>query len=97
MNFPFLYTTAFFELEILYKLTDGPLFFSFQVTGAAFGLAASLITFRGLWAAAEVLPPPPPPAVVDSKEEGREGEEEAREAEPYEVELNTGVSGSASS
>lgn len=70
------------------------------MTDAAFGLAASLITFRGLWAAARILPPPPPPAVVDN-EEGGEGGEGAKavvqEVESYSVELDTAVSGSASS
>ena len=71
------------------------------MTGAAFGLAASLITFRGLWSAAGVLPPPPPPPVLGDEEVSREGGKEAREvvreSEPYAVEVNKGDSGSASS
>ena len=55
-------------------------------------LAASLITFRGLWAATGSLPPPPAPAVA-SDEEG-DGQEE-KEAEPYAVE--SGISESTSS
>jgi len=69
------------------------------------GLAASLITFRGLWAAAGVVPPPPPPAVAgDEKVDGegeKDGEKEARgvvkEADPYAVDSNGGVSESTSS
>jgi len=73
-----------------------------DVIGPVSGLAASLVTFGGLWAAAGVPPPPPPPAVVDNEGEGREGEKEARaavqEAEPYSVEPDiTSVSGSTSS
>ena len=73
------------------------------MTGAVFGLAASLITFRELWAAARVLPPPPPPpaAVVENEEEVRQGEKGARavlqEVEPYVVQPDTSGSGSASS
>jgi hypothetical protein len=71
------------------------------VTGAAFGLAASLITFSGLWAAARVMSPPPPPAVEDTGEGDRKGEkverEIVKEVEPYAVEPGLGVSGSASS
>ncbi|KAF9644892.1 hypothetical protein BDM02DRAFT_3190187 [Thelephora ganbajun] len=71
-----------------------------DVTGAALGLAASLITFRGLWAAAGVILPPPPPSVSDG-EGDRQEEKEARaivkEVEPYAVETDTGVSESTSS
>ena len=71
------------------------------MTGAILGLAASFITFRGLWAAAGTLPPPPPAAAA-SDEEGN-GEEEkvtrevVKEVEPYVVESDKGVSDSASS
>jgi len=65
------------------------------------GLAASLITFRGLWAAAGVVPPPPPPAVAGDEKVDGEGEKDARvvvkEAEPYVVDSNGGVSESTSS
>ena len=86
------------ELGVLCVQADGSPFF--QVTGAVFGLAASLITFRGLWAGAEVLPPSPPPVVVDKEEEG--GEEKKSKAavqgvEPYSVKPDTNASGSASS
>lgn len=63
----------------------------FQVTGAVFGLGASLITLRGLWAAAGIIPPPPPPGVVSDEEEGGHEEKEAKamveDAKPYSVEL----------
>lgn len=69
--------------------------------GAILGLVASLITFRGLWAAAGTVPPPPPTAAA-SDEEGDGGEEKVagevvKEAEPYVVESDKGVSDSASS
>jgi hypothetical protein len=71
------------------------------VTGAVFGLAASLITFRGLWAAAEILPPLPPLTVVSDEEgDGQEAKDTravVKEAEPYAVESDEGVSGSTSS
>lgn len=71
------------------------------MTGAVFGLAASLITFRQLWAAAGVIPSPPPPAVAENEREVRQGEKEAREVvqevESYVTEPEAGVSGSASS
>ena len=67
------------------------------MTGAVIELAASLITFRGLWAAAG-NPPPPPTVASDSEGDGQE-EKDARgvvkEAEPYAVE--SGVSESTSS
>jgi len=73
--------------------------YAFQVTGAVFGLAASLITFRGLWEAAGIIPPPPPVAAANN--EGDRREEEARvivkEAMPYSVEPDMSVSGSTSS
>ena len=64
------------------------------MTGAALGLAASLITFRGLWAAAGVIPPPPPAAVSDEKRDGQEEEARAmvKEDELYPVGPDTGVS-----
>lgn len=67
-----------------------------------FGLAASLITFRGLWAAAGIDPSPPPPPVVVSDEEGdRQEGKDARamveEVQPHAVESDEGVSESTSS
>lgn len=73
----------------------------YNVTGAAFGLAASLITFRQLWAAAGVFTSPPPPAVAENEGADRQGEKEAREVvqevEPYATEPDTGVYGSGPS
>lgn len=46
------------------------------MTDAVLGLAASLITFRGLWAAAGTNPPPPAAAASDEKRD--EQEEEVR-------------------
>lgn len=67
------------------------------MAGAVFGLAASLITFRGLWASAGVFPPPPPPAVASDEEENKQGEKGARlvaqDVEPYAVELDAEVPG----
>lgn len=67
------------------------------MTGAVLGLAASLITFRGLWAAAGILPPPPPPV---NEGEGHGQEKEASGvvggAKPYDAESDVGVPGSTS-
>jgi len=63
------------------------------------GLAASLITFRGLWAAA-APPPPPPVGVVGENRDGQEekdGKGAVKEAEPYAVDSERGVSESTSS
>jgi hypothetical protein len=66
------------------------------VASAAFGLAASLITFRELWAAAGVGPSPPPPE-EGSRQEEKEVGANVQEIEPSGVEPDPGVSGSASS
>lgn len=60
-----------------------------------------MITFRGLWAAAGIIPPLPIPAVVSDEEGNGQEEKDARvtvkEAEPYAVESDMGVSEAASS
>ena len=62
---------------------------------------ASLITFRGLWAAAGIIPPPPPPTVVSDEEvdgqEGKDAKTAVKRAESYAVDSDMGVSESASS
>jgi len=64
-----------------------------DVTGAAFGLAASLITFSSLWAAAGIVPPPSPPAVMSGEgDEQEEARKMVEKAEPYSVELDTATS-----
>jgi len=71
------------------------------VTGAVFGLAASLITFRGLWATTGIVPSPPPPAVVSDEEgdrqEGKDARAVVKETGPSSVESDEGVSESTSS
>ena len=65
------------------------------------GLVASLITFRGLWAAAGEASSPPPPAVAGDEKEDGQGEKDAKEAvkeaEPHAVDSDRGVSESTSS
>ena len=58
------------------------------------GLAASLITFSSLWAAAGIVPTPSPPAVVNGEGDEKEGEARTmvETAEPYSVELDTATS-----
>lgn len=95
-RFPLLY--IFVVVEAFDTLTEVQFFP--QVFGPVFGLVASLITFRELWAAAGAGPPPPPPAVVGTEEGERQGEKgvgaTAQEVEPYAVGLDLGASGSAS-
>ena len=66
------------------------------MTGAVFGLAASLITLGGLWEAAGAGPPPPPPAVMEN-EEGAKEKNEAKEmvAKPHELDASTAGTGSS--
>lgn len=68
------------------------------MASAAFGLAASLITFRELWAAAGAGPSPPPPEEDYRQEEKGVGANvQEIDREPPVVEPDPGVSGSASS
>lgn len=63
-----------------------------------FGLAASLITFRGLWEAAGIIPRPPHLAVVSNEGDRQEGARTVvKEAEAYAVKPDAGVSESTSS
>jgi len=71
-----------------------------DVTGAVFGLVASLIAFRDLWAVAG-KPSVPPPAITGDGDKGGREEKDAKAtvegAEPYAAELDAGVSESTSS
>lgn len=62
------------------------------MTDAVLGLAASLITFRGLWAAAGTILPPPPASDEKRDEQEEEVRTMVKEAEPCSVEPDTGVS-----
>lgn len=62
------------------------------MAGAVFGLAASLITFRGLWAAARTPTLGYPPVVTSDEDGNRQEEKDAgavvKEAEPHAVDMS---------